>query len=256
VDKTAGSGIKQILLIGNSLMEATLVTEIRDLIVADGGFTPTLLGTQGITPNFHEGHPGWTWNSFTTAYGGQNPFFYGGRIDFQHYMNANGFTGNIDYCYIQLGINEMFTSELSQAQIDAIINKAKSFCDTLLDASYGYPNCKIIIGYEPPSALSLDAFSTNYGASRNWIAYLRNMRLYYETLLADFDNGAYDGNVWFCPAGLWVDREYGYPTVNENVSARQATPIIIQSNFVHPSISGYKQMADAIYSIIRAIVNY
>jgi lysophospholipase L1-like esterase len=256
VDKTAGSGTKRILLVGNSLMTTTLVTEVRDLIVADGGFTPTLLGTQGTAPNFHEGHSAWTWTSFTTAFGGLNPFFYNGRIDFQHYMSANGFTGNIDICYIQLGINDMFTSELTQSQIDEVINKAKSFCDTLSGASYGYPDCKIIIGYEPLSALSLDAYAASYETSRNWIAYYRNMRLYYETLIAAFDNGAYHTNVWFCPTGLWVDREYGYPTITENISARQATPITIQSNFVHPATSGYKQMADAIYSIIRAIVVY
>ena len=345
VAKNNGSGSVQILNIGDSLIAAAnggtpnaVVTEMRNLIVNDGGITPLLIGTQNASPNRHEGRGGWSYTQFLTAYetygfkflvsgitttplsgdiytnngcyfqvdrakvsGGTgyviaqktsgtspsasgtltkssgtgdatiafssssaneplNPFWFNGAINFKSYMAewANfGGTDAIDFVCINLGLNDLAQwvydrpKYIMVSEVEGIITNIKSFVNLLLNATTGYPNAKIILGLEPISCLTRDAFAvggvTNYDKENSeWM-----MRQLWKRMIAEFDNNAFSSQVRLAIPGLMVDRTYGYERSLANVSARDAAQIYEHINAVHPSTSGYYQMADAYYSSIR-----
>ncbi len=67
-DAAVGSGMnKSILLIGDSLINAGVITQTLLDIAAGDVMGVTLLGTQGTAPNRHEGRGGWTINDYTTV---------------------------------------------------------------------------------------------------------------------------------------------------------------------------------------------
>lgn len=67
-DAAAGAGMnKSILFIGDSLVNAGVITQTLLDIAAGDVMGVTLLGTQGTAPNRHEGRGGWTINDYTTV---------------------------------------------------------------------------------------------------------------------------------------------------------------------------------------------
>jgi len=186
-----------------------------------------------------------------------NPFWNnsGSRLDFQAWMTQQGYSGNIDFVLILLGINGLYsTTELSQSEIDTIIDQAKDLIDGVLNATYGYPSAEILLAMPPISANTWDGFGVNYGSNNAMRNYFLNMRLFWETLFTEFDDGGYHANVYLSSAGLWVDRDYGYPKSNEDISDRESTQYSAHTNHVHPTTSGYYQIADAFYSHIRGLL--
>ena len=241
---TAVTG-KQILVIGDSLIAAnTIVNELSTLLGNNG--TNLFLGTQG-TPTHHEGRSGWTFSGFTTSNGGQNPFWDGTKVNFKNYMSVNnnfGGTDNIDICYIQLGINDVY----GNTSLSTIIANAKILIAALRS---DYPSCKIILGIPPISCSTQDGFGKNYGAATNMLTYENNMKEYWSEAILQYDEARYNAAVTVCQSGLWVDRDYGYPKETVNVSARDsADQVSVFSNALHPNTSGYTQIADAVYSHI------
>jgi len=331
VAKDNGTGTKQMLFVGDSLMSGgSIVSEVNDLITTDGGITPTMLGTRGTLPDFHEGRAGCRWVDFTTVaadrdlyeftisgvtvtpgfgsiysnngsnwkveetnisagsgtitcskYAGTNdpatsgniaiisgtgdasiafsswtlisgnPFWddINSRLDFQKYMSDNGFTGNIDFCYIMLGIND------NKSNLPALIIQIKDFIDALLSVTYGFPACKIMLGLSPLGGDTLDGYATNYGAGIGWLSYEKLLRDLYLLMIQEFDKAAYNANVSIVSSNLFVDRHYGYSLQSENISARMTTvQYDAHINYVHPTTSGYEQIADAVYSHIRGLL--
>lgn len=66
---TAGTGLtKKVLFIGDSLISAGTITQtMLDIVSSGDAMGVTLLGTQGTSPNKHEGRGGWTVSAYTTA---------------------------------------------------------------------------------------------------------------------------------------------------------------------------------------------
>lgn len=255
VAKNTGSGTKQILVIGDSLVQnGGLTQELSTLIAADGGFTPLFLGTQGSTGYKHEGRGGWSFGSFITA---GSPFYISSALNFKAYMAANSnFTGSdaIDVAIIQLGVNDTLTGDKTQADIDTIITNAKALITALLHATLGYPTCKVILSIPPISGNTEDGFAENYGATSDRISYEKNMRMLWKSMIANFDNSIFSANVVLCHAGLWIDRLYGYERTDQAISARVSTTEKRHINAVHPVAEGYKQIVDGMYSTIRFVL--
>lgn len=255
VAKNAGTGTKQILVIGDSLVNGSeSVTELRTLISTDGGITPLMLGTKGTNPNRHEGVSGSTFSTFITA---SSPFWISGRNDFKAYLTANsnfGGTNIIDYAIIQLGTNDVFSGTKAQADIDAIIANAKTLINNILDSTYGFPACKIILAMPPICGNTSNGFADSYGAVTQRQQFENNMRLLWENMITSFDNGVYHAQVTLCASGLWIDRTYGYALSDVAVSSRVATTEKRHTNAVHPTTSGYQQIADAWYSTLRFLL--
>ena len=159
----------------------------------------------------------------------------------------------IDYTFIELGINDVFGGILAQSDIDGVINNAKTLINAVLDTTYGYPGCKVILAIPSIGGNSKDGYALNYGSTVESEQYERNMRLLWESMIQTFENGAYKRNVRLSINGLMIDRYYGYGRSLVNVSQRDTTQIQEHTNGVHPISSGYFQLADAFYSALRSL---
>lgn len=251
VADNAGTGAKRLLFIGDSLMAAqTIVTETNALITSGGGITATLLGTQGSTGNKHEGYSGKTWSWFNSS---DSPFYNSGtsEIDFSNYMSTNGFTGDIDIAIFQLGINDVIQTAISNYPLDSteledIMTDCLNVINKLLS---DYPDCKIIFNMEPIGG-------TQDGAVYSAYHLKRKMLQLFEAYYTEFSQAKWSGKVYINPAYLWVDPIYGYPIETADRSARETSiQTIKQTDCIHCSQSGYKQIADATYSAIRYILS-
>ena len=172
--------------------------------------------------------------------------------DFQSYMANNNFPGSLDFVFIELGNNDIGLGA-DHASVKKIIRYAKSLIAAILSAKTGFPQAKIILGI-PPAGSSQDGFGTNYGTSINVEQTKKNIRMLSEAMVATFDKGAFSNNVHLSANILWVDRYYGYPRTAVRASDREETLIEEHTNAVHPSLSGYQQMADAFYSAMRSFL--
>jgi lysophospholipase L1-like esterase len=243
---TSANG-KTILTIGNSLTAGKdWVEEINELLKLNGD-TLTFIGTQGTGDDLHEGRSGWNFYQFITS---GSPFFAGGGLDFVSYIEDTCGESTLDFVIIQLGINEFGVSLLkSEAQITSAYTNLNLLITGILT---DYPNAQIIVSLSPVCADSRDGFGDNYGNSYNRIAYEVNMIRMFNLFIENYSD---DSNIHIAPTFLWIDRDYGYLTQSVNISARYAVSITENSNAVHLSASGYDQMADAIFSVIRKTIN-
>jgi len=172
--------------------------------------------------------------------------------DFQKYLADRKVSGNLDFVFIQLGNNDIW-SKVDSASVKKIIQYAKDLLSQILSAKSGFPEAKIILGL-PTAGGSQDGFGINYGASANVEQIKSKTRVLSEALVKTFDRGAFSKNVRLSPNILWIDRYYGYPRAETQVSDRETTLIEEHTNGGHPSLSGYQQMADAFYSTMRSFL--
>lgn len=104
------------------------------------------------------------------------------------------------------------------------------------------PNCKFIIGLTTSSGNDVNGAGANYSPTYNWKTYLENtykIRKYYLTLLSEFPN------IRLATPNLYLDRYYGYAFGTRKISDRYQVDEQYHTNYVHPTTSGYNQMADA-----------
>jgi lysophospholipase L1-like esterase len=248
------SNEKTLLMIGDSLTEADTTTE--ELHTLLDAYTPhkiNPIGTVGTSPNKHEGHGGKTFAWFV---GMSSPFWDGTRINLQWYLSHNALGSMIDVVTIQLGINDCFTTLMTSTQIAAIITSAKALIDAILNVTYGFPNCKIIIALPPICSLTRDGFGANYGNSYTKQQYMLNIRNLWAALITAFDLDAYGVHIPLAINGLMIDRLYNYQTATEAANARTVTILTEFTNGVHPSDEGYKQLADAFMCSLQEILSW
>ena len=141
----------------------------------------------------------------------------------------------IDAVSFQFGIND-------NTLIDNP-NTLRGYISALYNLFIGdNPGCKFIVGLTTSSGNTLSGSGANYGATQNWKRYLENtykIRKFYLSLLADFPN------MRIATPNLSLDRYFGYPLGTRQVSDRCTETEKYHTNFVHPTTSGYQQMADA-----------
>jgi lysophospholipase L1-like esterase len=243
----APTGVKNILMVGDSITAAnTITTTIQGLFNALGSNIPLFWGTQGTNPSKHEGHPGWAYVNFATNTG-TNPFWSSG-MNIANYRSVVGLSGYFDVVTIQLGGNDCFGTEMTQAAIDTIVNYAKTI------ATAFWADCattKILIMLPTTCGNTKGGWGANYNALYYKEYYMKNIFLLRKSLIAAFDAGVYNSNAKVGIAGLAIDRYYGYPLASQAISARVATTETVHSNALHPAASGYQQMGDCIYAQIQ-----
>lgn len=166
-----------------------------------------------------------------------NPFWNEtlGRNDFKTYALQFG-VDHIDHCIILLGWNSTGTNETYYKGI------ARTFLDSLLDATYGFPNCKItLVGLQVPSR---DGMANNYGIGWKYYTKLQhvwNLQEWYQELA----NEEYQTADFVCLSAQF-DTEYNCITSQMDVDLRNSQKVTIQTNAVHPAPAGYLQIADAV----------
>lgn len=259
VSKISGTGTKNIIMVGDSLTEGgggESALKLYNSIIADGGFTPVMVGSKTNTTNSAVKHEGYSGQTFDFFMGAGSPFYIGGEINFQTYASAKG-VASLDIFHIQCGINDVLSGVFFSLAtlIPDIITNLTTIVDKVLSPTKGFPNCKIIISLEP-----FGANGENFSASRSTNELKRKMMLLNKAILAKFyqdETGfKYNANVWVSPNHLTIDRDYGYPyemvKVCEFADVSQTEKQF--SDTIHPNNYGQEQIANSVYSMIRKIV--
>ena len=172
-----------------------------------------------------------------------NPFAYNGVIDFNAYCQDLGID-TIHEVYILLGWNNLATA------LSTYKSEAKQFIDLLRAFN---PAIKIVLmGLQIPSA---DGMANNYGANstynyRKGQSFVFDLNNLYQEIAGEYANG-----VSFVNIASQFDTEYCMQFMDTTPNSRVFTTIQVQSNGVHPAISGYYQIADVVYRWINAKIN-
>ena len=174
-----------------------------------------------------------------------NPFWDEGsaKNNFSAYAARMGVT-SIDYVYILLGWNSTGDTE----------EKYKQFVrDFLNDIFESFPDCKIsLLGLEVPSR---DGLGNNYGIS--WVYFEKlqfvwKLQKWYQEIS---EEDTYAGKVEYVNISAQFDTEYNMMFAEQNANTRSDQKINIQTNGVHPAISGYDQIADVAIRNIATKLN-
>ena len=188
----------------------------------------------------------------------------GGIVSYVETACGLGSGASLDLVTLMFGVNDigpwrgdtinMFDTAVQK--IPACITNIKTLITNILS---GYPNCKILLVLEPTSCADQDGFAFFSDAryrrtsGREMEQALKVLR---KVLIEEFDNNEYSNNVIISSAGIWCDRLYGFPYINEHPASRISVKEVNRFvNFLHPHNDGYKQIADGIYSSIVALSN-
>lgn len=168
---------------------------------------------------------------------GGNPFWFNDKVDFNQYCTNLGIN-TIDYIYALLGWNCTYLTDTElKTQIITFINNVQS----------DLPNCKItLLGLQVPSE---DGLGHNYGCSWNYMDKFRKImeiNNIYKEIASEFEN------VDYIDIASQFDTEHNIITSTRTVNTRSEIQETYGINGVHPSTSGYLQIADA---ILRNLIN-
>lgn len=263
---TSGDADEVVIFVGDSMLDQgaslpVIVSEVDSLFSNDAGGSIIPLGSQVSNGYYYEAYGGWNWNRFTTDYialPDSNRFWdfntTDSRLDFQAY--SDGYIGgaDIDAMVIHLGGNDVLVpslagTRLSSTEIGVFIASATAFLDALASATYGYPDCKVLIMLPSNGSAWKSAWGVDYVA--NLSTFIYNHRLLVNAYVEAFDGGNYSSNVDVVASNLWVDNLEGYPHASAAYSDRVTTTLDYGENFLHPDTDGREQMADAVYSHLK-----
>lgn len=261
----SGSGTLQFLFVGDSTIDDALMIDGKpyydhegpqivkmfyDLSSANKGYNPLMIGhKRDYPPYFHAGMSGWASSSFLNS---DSPFWYNGKNDFKHYVQTqiasiSGAVDRIDYMIYQIGINDLKANAITAESV--IVNIETFIGQFLAD----YPTAKIIIGF-PASGNDTSGYSLHFYGNSSFMLFISKMKKLYQLLLQNFDKGVFAPNVYVCNAGQWIDRIYGFPYNDVTASERSTAKVMEHWDSVHPNESGYNQMADAYFAMIKYLV--
>ncbi len=272
---------KSILIIGDSLTNASVYSDQINELAREDGYPLRLVGTRGPGAESrtgdgdesgvrHEGYGGWTAERFATKYtgiarGGEykqcgSPFLYKSdpeneeetpKLDFARYCREFNEGDAPDFVTILLGCNDTFnaTDETIEEKIDTMFTHYGTLISMIHELD---PETKIGAVLPMPPAATQDAFGKNYGSAQNRWQYRRNQHRVLERMMEAFGRREHE-NLYLVPAWLNLDPVHGFPTEQAPAHAHSDIVIDRQSNGVHPSPAGYRQIGDSIYSWLRVV---
>lgn len=221
------------LVIGDSTVNAGVMTQAVMDLFADDGATLNLLGTRGTAPNLHEGRGGWAAYHYThTAEDGTytNPFLHGGVFDFGKYMAEQGFT-DLQVVVIQLGINDVFSWKDTTYKGEQVLG----YLDTMVDSILAYDsNIKIVFNLPTTPNSNGESFTATYGTDQLFWVYNRNIIRFASDLMDHFGG-------------------------NESVIISGANCVLdTQTQIrdgVHPTAEGYEILGERLYEVLVNVVD-
>lgn len=250
----AGSGeAKSVIILGDSTTANGIAVGKLHSDFDNDVMSIQTLGTQGTAPNNHEGRSGWTFKKYFST---TNPFLNPQTLDFDAaYYFANSGVSKPDWFFINLGINDFF-SNTTDGGVDSNITSCLGYCDDMIESVLAAsPNTKIGVCITIPPNSSQDAFGKAYNCDQTRDRYKRNNLLWANALISHYE-GQENNGVYLVPIFTNLDTVYnmGLETipVNSRSSVTYQTPI--GNGGVHPSDSGYWQIADIYAAFIKANV--
>ena len=180
-----------------------------------------------------------------------------GGLNFRKYMKNHGNFGGedrIDFAFIQLGVNDCMgvamrkSEEQRRGQLDAILEQCRALVRGIQDPDAGYPDCRVVLALTPIGCNSPVAYERSYGAQGVTMAlYESAVRELWIRLIHEFDHSPEWPLVRISINGLMTDRDRSYPKKEEVING---VPNMVHCNAVHPGAAGYRQCADAFYSVL------
>ena len=198
----------------------------------------------GTTIGF-EGNGGWTWQTYLSE---KSPFYNPetGKASFTYYCQQNNID-TLDCVYFLLTWNSQGTPfKTNYAVNTGHFAHAKQLIDILHEE---YPNAIVrCMGIQMPSQNG--GMGASYGANGGYSDTYGMLvtAMHYNTVLEDFcQQNAYQDFVKYVDTAGQFDTDYNMPSENKPVNTRSSKTETIGTNGVHPSLSGYYQIADAAY---------
>lgn len=219
------------LVLGDSTVNAGVVTQVLFDVYEENNKALTLLGTRGKNQNLHEGRGGWTASMYcnvaeTEDY--KNPFYNDG-FDFSNYMATQGYD-ELDFVIIQLGINDIKKMTLENYSSVKVLSSFEEMISSIREYDSELP---IILGVTIPGSENPEYFNNNYTFSSEF-EYHNNI-IHFACDLTEYFSG--EENVYFSPINCSLDTE------NE------------LKDIVHPTDEGYSNIAKEYISTINSIYN-
>lgn len=268
---------RSFLLVGDSLTAASLYSARILALAEEDGFPLRLVGSRGPGAdegkppgaNRHEGYGGWTAERFATHYTGKarrgparecgSPFLYKTapddpeekpRLDFSRYCQEFNRGAAPDFVTILLGCNDVFgaTDETVEETIERFLRHTETLLAMVRDPGH---RTRVGLVLPMPPAATQDAFGANYGSGQTRWQYYRNRHRVVERMTERFA-GREGDLVFLVGAHLNLDPSHGFPATTAPAHARTERTVARQSNGVHPSEDGYRQIGDALYAWIRS----
>jgi lysophospholipase L1-like esterase len=109
------------------------------------------------------------------------------------------------------------------------------------------PSTRVGVMLPVPSAASQDAFGSNYAAGQTRWQYKRNQHALVEAMIKRYA-GRQSKGLQLIATHANLDCVHNYPTETVAPNAHSDEKVVRQSNGVHPSAAGYRQIGDTVYA--------
>lgn len=220
---------------------------LRCEISGSGGNEPTPTGTLTKVSGSSSSAQTIEYSAYEQESG--NPFwdYDTGSINFSKYREKMGMGGNkFDLVVIMLGTNDCIIN--SSASMQGSINNAITLINAILSDAGDY-STKIIIQMTPSDANTISSWQVyRDSSSSRKMRYWNNLWILRKLLYEEFSKPNWNNKVFLGQAALGLDRYYGFPYEERNLSSRISTvKEIFHLNCVHPNVEGYQQLGDGYY---------
>lgn len=212
----------------------------------------------------HEQYGGWTFQSFLSNISMDPKIYHTDRsplvfdlsngkpkVDVQRYLDETLKGARPDFVHIQLGINDAFGIDPDGSDSDTRLNAIIANADLLIsELRKALPDANITVGSVIQANATDRAFIESYRGRPQFYSEWRWRRVQMQLamrMVAHFENRTTE-KVFLVPTHMTVDALDGY---NAHVWKPEGVDYDL-SNAVHPSHTGDKQLAGAIYGVVKA----
>lgn len=217
----------------------------------------------------HEGYGGWGWRTFFQKYDieendnndglhPRNPavrnsrFLFpdgdGFKFDFAQYCQKYNSGKFPDYIIIMLGTNDVFCCKSDREVDTEWKNNIYPYIKKMIaEFRRCNPSVKIAFNTVTTGAASQDAFGKSYQTSYNMRRWRLNLYRYHLKL----QRAAKKFNIDLVPVHTAIDCKNGFPFEEENLNMNNDKKVLRLCNGVHPSRTGYNQIADCVFAYIK-----
>lgn len=270
---------RKVHLIGDSTLGGSgsvVLAELVRLFDGDANYAMTLVGSNTGTTSDSLGInrtvacdaiSGWTASMFFTnssttwtTIGGSartgSPFVFGGSFNYSTFLSTNSITMTTnDIAIVHLGINDIF-SAISQEEAEFRITTCTNMLENIIQGiRSAVPGIRTAVCITIPPNAQEEAWGVDYTSSYPpWSQYQQNRRSLAQAIVARF-NGRTASGIHCVAYAHSVDTFNNFNTTATAVNARNSTTYLRPNagTGVHPSPSGYYQLADTLRAFLKGI---
>jgi lysophospholipase L1-like esterase len=257
LSSSAGStNAMTVLPIGDSFTAAEIYPRKLLQLAAQSHLRLQFIGSRTSTDGLirHEGYGGWNARTFATD--PASPFLVPAsddrRVDFRQYCDRTNGGQPPSVITILLGTNDVFLAR--DESVDEQLQQMIEHLEALI-TQFHRVGPSTVVGVIPPTppAQSQDGFQNYFGDLRQtrW-QYRRNQHRAVERLTEHFQ-GRERERIHLVPAYINLDTERCFRTSVAPANARAAVQVTRVEDGIHPTESGYAQIADSIFCWLMSL---